>query len=85
MKLVIGVPEEVYKAEQELYIEDTMQVPLDVTVNGTSLPKGHGRLIAELEGKSAEEIYEFLNWLLHDYGMRFTDTRLAVIAWLKGE
>ena len=38
-----------------------------------------------LYGKSAEEQYNFLWWLMQDYGMQFTDTRSAVIEWLRGE
>lgn len=38
-----------------------------------------------LHGKSAEEQYDFLWWLMQDYGMQFTDTRSAVIEWLRGE
>ncbi len=38
-----------------------------------------------LHGKSAEEQYDFLRWLMQDYGMQFTDTRIAVIEWLRGE
>ena len=38
-----------------------------------------------LHGKSAEEQYDFLWWLMQDYGMQFTDTRMAVIEWLRGE
>ena len=43
------------------------------------------RLIEELKGKTAEEQYDFIRWLMFDYGMRATDTREAVIEWLKGE
>ena len=42
------------------------------------------RLIMTIKDKSAEETYNFLVWLLHDYGMQYTDTRTAVINWLKG-
>ena len=47
MQIVIDIPEDVYKASQKLYnnFEDTIQIPLEVIVNGTPLPKGHGRLI----------------------------------------
>ncbi len=43
------------------------------------------RIENALYGKSAEEQYDFLRWLMQDYGMRCTDTRTAVIEWLKGE
>ena len=41
------------------------------------------RIENALHGKSAEEQYDFLRWLMQDYGMRFTDTGAAVIEWLK--
>lgn len=43
------------------------------------------KLISEIEGKTPEETYDFLVWLLNDYGMQFTDSRQAVIEWLRGE
>lgn len=43
------------------------------------------RIARETAGKSPEEIYDFLHWLLIDYGRQFTDSRLAVIEWLKEE
>lgn len=41
------------------------------------------RLERAVEGRSAEVQYDFLNWLLNDYGRQFTDSRQAVIDWLK--
>lgn len=43
------------------------------------------RLIKELAGKTAEEQCDFIRWLILDYAMRYTDSREAVIEWLKGE
>ena len=43
------------------------------------------RLIEALKDKTAEEQYDFINWLVFDYAMGFTDSREAVIEWLKGE
>lgn len=43
------------------------------------------RLIKELEGKTAEEQCDFIRWLMFDYAMWFTDSREAVIEWLKGQ
>ena len=48
-------------------------------------PEPKNKLISEIEGKTPEETYDFLVWLLNDYGMRFTDSRQAVIEWLRGE
>ena len=36
-----------------------------------------------LSGLTPEEQYNKINWLLHDYGMQYTDTRHAVIDWLE--
>lgn len=30
----------------------------------------------------AEQFYDKMMWLIKDYGMRFNNTRLAIIAWL---
>lgn len=43
------------------------------------------RIEQVLHQKTPEEQYDFLRWLLDRYGMSFTDTRIAVIEWLKGE
>ena len=43
------------------------------------------RIENALHGKSAEEQYNFIWRLMHNYGMQFTDTRIAVIEWLRGE
>lgn len=47
MKIIIDIPEEIYRASQILDVkyEDTVQIPLEVIAKGTPLPKGHGRLI----------------------------------------
>lgn len=43
------------------------------------------RLIEELEGKTAEEQCDFIRWLVIDYATWFTDSREAVIEWIKGQ
>jgi len=43
------------------------------------------RIEQELYGKTPEEQYEFLCWLLLKFGLAYTDSRLAVIEWLRGE
>lgn len=43
------------------------------------------RIENALHGKSAEEQYDFIWWLIGIYGMQFTDSRRAAIEWLKGE
>lgn len=39
----------------------------------------------EMKKASAESTYEFLGWLMYEYAKRWTDSRLAVINWLKEE
>ena len=34
---------------------------------------------------SAEEWWDVINWLYHTYGMMWTDSRLAIMAWLEEE
>ena len=40
MKLIIDIPEEIYKASQivDVKYEDTIQIPLEVIANGTPIP-----------------------------------------------
>lgn len=47
MKILIDIPEEVYKASQIINAkyEDVIQIPLECISNGIPLPVGHGRLI----------------------------------------
>lgn len=62
IELLIKIPEEIYKASQiiDAKYEDVVQIPLEVIVNGTPLPKGHGRLIdADKYRKDMQESREF--------------------------
>lgn len=43
------------------------------------------RIEQALHGKTAEEQYEVLRWLMHLFGREYTDSRVARIMWLKGE
>ena len=43
------------------------------------------RIEQELHGKTPEEQYEFLDWLMFNFALAYTDSRLAVIEWLRGE
>lgn len=38
----------------------------------------------EIQGKTSEEIYDFLWFLFHTYGASFTDSRQAIIEWIDG-
>ena len=42
------------------------------------------RLIALIKGKSAQEIYKILSWLMNDYGSCYTNSEVAIEEWLKG-
>lgn len=42
------------------------------------------RIEQELHGKTPEEQYEFLYWLLLKFALTYTDSRLAVVEWLRG-
>lgn len=42
------------------------------------------RIEQKLRGKTPEEQYEFLYWLLFEFALTYTDSRLAVIEWLRG-
>jgi len=44
--------------------------------------KALSRIEKILHGKTSEEQYDYIDRLLHNYGRRFTDSRLAVIEWL---
>lgn len=39
----------------------------------------------EMKKASAESAYEFMGWLMYEYAKGYTDSRLAVINWLKQE
>ena len=43
------------------------------------------RIEKELHGKTPEEQFRFLDWLMHTYGKCFASTSAGVIDWLRGE
>lgn len=55
----------------------------DETVRQMIEPKS--RIEKEMHGKKPEEQYDFLKWLMTEYGRDYTDSEQARIAWLKGE
>lgn len=72
--------------------EETIEVRLinaekarDALQNLPSAQSKTSRIENALHGKSAEEQYDFIWWLLQNYAMNFTDSRQAAIEWLKGE
>lgn len=46
MKLIIDIPEDLYRFILQHGIKDTHEID-EVIANGTPLPKGHGRLVDE--------------------------------------
>lgn len=65
LRIVIDIPEEIYKTSQIIDVkhEDVVQIPLEVIANGTVLPEQHGRLIDvdKLRTKSIDVNAEFGN------------------------
>ena len=43
------------------------------------------RIEQELHGKTPEEQYDFIYWLLLKFGLGYTDSRLAILEWLRGD
>lgn len=43
------------------------------------------RLEKELRGKTAEEQYKLLYWIMHDFGRAYASSDQARIDWIKGE
>lgn len=61
-------------------------VRMDSEENGVpSAQPEISRIEQELHGKTPEEQYKFLYWLMLKFALTYTDSRLAVIEWLKGE
>lgn len=50
-------------------------------VNG--MDKEQSRIEKELSGKTPEEQYDILYWLMMEYGKGYSNSRLARIEWLK--
>ena len=51
-------------------------------IKDESSTESENKIISFLSEKNPEEQYEFITWLLHDYGGQFTDSRKGVIDWL---
>ena len=46
---------------------------------------GKEYLIDSINNKSEEEIYDIMKWLLFNYSLKYTNSKLAVVDWLKDE
>ena len=77
------------KREDAIRIASGYCHPANVAKELAKLPSAQSeqksRLAREIEGLTPEETYDFLDWLLHGYGLQYTDSRQAVIEWLRGE
>lgn len=75
------------RIRDEFKIED-LYLPKDRRLKSCPLveeEKESSRIEKVLHGKTPEEQYDYIDTLLHDYGRRFIDSRLAVIDWLSGK
>lgn len=58
MKIVIDIPDIYYSACREWKINGVATMEQGIIANGTPLPKGHGRLINEMEVLRMTESYK---------------------------
>ena len=68
-----------------IFVQNMSDIDRQTIRNLPSTQPEISRIEQELHGKTPEEQYEFLYWLLFKFGLRYTDSRLAVIEWLRGE
>lgn len=61
-----------------------IQNDIDALMQIPSAQPEISRIEQELHGKTSEEQYKFLYWLLLKFALAYTDSRLAVIEWLRG-
>ena len=67
----------------ELGKEEALQ-RTQMSLTGLPSAEPESGLVSILCGKTPEEQYDLIYWLLNDYGKQFTDTKQAVIDWLSG-
>lgn len=51
--------------------------------NAPTIEPVKNKLQRAVDGKTEEETYDFLSWLMFEYAKQYTDSRGAVIKWLK--
>lgn len=61
---------------------EKLQEKINEIINSPELKTS--RIEKELHGKTPEEQYDFIYWLLLKFGLGYTDSRLAILEWLKG-
>ena len=69
--------------QHRIFVQNMSGIDIQTILNLPSAQQN--RIARETAGKSPKEIYDFLYWLMFDYARQFTDSRLAVIEWLKEE
>ena len=69
-----------------LILEDKVEGEMAKAVlMGVKALETQSRIERELHGKTAEEQLDFLNWFIKDYSTMFTNTRLALLEWLRAD
>lgn len=74
----------VIKARAESCLASLVEMKLRIEKLPSAQPE-ISRIEQELHGKTPEEQYEFIYWLLLKFGLGYTDSRLAILEWLRGE
>ena len=82
---IIGVLEEVPSAQPDIARDIATIIENEQDMRVIAQNAQPERLVRAVAGKSPEEIYDFLCWLMFVYAKAFTDSRAAVSAWLEGE
>lgn len=74
-----------YKMLHDCFWADDEELDAVITTLNELPSAQSSRIEQELHGKTPEEQYEFLYWLLLKFGPAYTDSKLAVVEWLRGE
>lgn len=70
--------------QQAIYIVlQPNKLPWQMSEEIRALPPVHkNNLEKSIEGKTPEEIYDFLCWLMFEYGRQWDNSRLGIIDWI---
>lgn len=74
------------RAEYNLFGDEeeaTRYHVLSWAIQAMTIEPVKNKLQRAVDGKTEEEMYDFLDWLMHKYANQYTDSRSAVIKWLK--
>ena len=75
--------ERIYQEDSSTMVLEKCKIEDIPVVDIVNSPKD--KLQRAIDGKTEEEIYDFLHWLMYYYAKQFTDSRAGVIQWLKEE